>query len=209
MVIFNELRISEDKQCITVDVEIEDVDGYDGMYIDGIYLEYYKNASDSGDLTPGKYFTMYEHAEGDDDTHVRKRVTIDDIEEQMSLYDFGTPEFDKGLFFVHVHCDGTPVNGSILEGYGCGADNTWDTGIILDWKAVYEYGMGYAAKLAKSCGNPCDEPTGFKQFILLWYALQLAISTCDYSRVRGLWDRILKTFSGFSGASLSSGCGCK
>ena len=204
MVIFNDLRISEDKDCLIVDCEIEDVDGYDGMYIESVSLEWYGNVLDTG-YPSEKSYQMYSDDGTKANTHVRLSVTIDDI----NIDGFGADTFDNGLFFVYVHCDGTPTNPDTLDGYGCGADKTWDTGIVLDWKMIYEWGMGYAAKLAKSCGNKCDEPTGFKQFIMFWYALQLAISTCDYSRVRDLWNRILRMYKTSNSASLSSGCGCK
>lgn len=204
MIIFNDLRISEDKDCLIVDCEIEDVDGYDGMYIESISLEWYKNILDSG-MPSSKAYQMYEDDGTKAITHVRVSVKKEDLDASI----FGTDTFDNGLFFVYVHCDGTPTNPDTLDGYGCGADKTWDTGIVLDWKMIYEWGLGYAARLARNCGNVCDEPTGFKQFILYWYGLQLAISTCDYSKVRDLWDNILRMHRTNNFAPLSGGCGCK
>lgn len=210
MVIFNELRISEDKNCLIVDCEIEDIDGYDGMYIDSVHVEYYKNVGTAG-YASDKAITLYEKGEDEDGkTHLRLKLDLNDkLTETEVKNKFGISTFDGGLFFVYTVCDGTKTNPEIYENYGCARSSERDTGVILDWKMIYEWGMGYAARLAKSCGNPCDEPTGFKQFILFWYALQLAISTCDYQRVRDIWDRIIRMKRTTDFAPLSSGCGCK
>ena len=209
MVIFNDLRISEDKDKLIIDCEVEGVDGYENIYIDGVYVAYYKKVSAFDDFPTGDYLaTVYEKGDKDAQTHVR--VCLDS--ENITKKTFGTDTFNGGMFFVYVKCnyEGT-LNWDVMQNYGCGADRFWDIGIILDWKSVYEQGMGYAAKLALGCGSVCNEPTGFKQFILHWYALQLAISTCDYRQASKLWDRFIRMFDASSAAfsPLSSGCGCK
>ena len=206
MVIFNDLRITEEKDCIVVDCQIEDVDGYDGMYIDSVDVEYYKNATD--DMSPSdKAINIYTAPEGDTG---RRWVRCTLNASQLDIKTFGTDTFDNGLFFVIVRCDGTPENPDVLESYSCGADNTVDIGAVLDWQSIYTLGMKHAAKLAYGCTDICDVPSGFESFILYWYALQLAISTCDWLAVKKLWDKFMRSLSGITpGATLNSGCGCR
>lgn len=205
MVIFNDLRITEDKDCLIVDCYIEDIDGYEGMYIDSVKIEYYKNFTDEGCVSDHA-LTLYED-DGAEKTSVRCLLNKSTIEAQAET--FGTDTFDGGLFLVTVECDGTPSNASVLAQYTCGSDSTVDIGVVVDWQSVYRQGMGYAAKLAYGCDNPCEVPSGFEQFILYWYALQLAISTCDWLQVKKLWDKFLRAFHGGGQAvSVSSGCGC-
>lgn len=206
MVIFNDLRITEDKQCLIVDCAIEDVDGYDGMYIDSIDVEYYKNMTDDG--TPSdKSINLYTKPDGEVGSR-SMRVTLN--ASQLNKKTFGTDTFDKGLFFVTVVCDGTPTNPSILAGYSCGADDTVDVGVAVDWHSIYTLGMSYASQLAYGCEDKCVQPSGFESFVLYWYALQLAISTCDWILVKSLWDKFLRALVGNMGTStLTGGCGCK
>ena len=216
MVIFNDLRLSDDKKCLIVDCEIEDVDGYDGMYIDSINVIYYKYAPDSSSCWPSAaaqehFANLYEKEdEGEELTHIRVSKSIEDIIREVGEAAFGTSTLDGGLFVVYVKCDGDPANGLTLEAYGCGADRDWDLGIILDWKRIYEQGIAFAAKLATNCGNPCEDNSGFEQFILHWYGLQLAIATCDLFQVKKLWPKFMRISGmiGASGATLNSGCGC-
>ena len=218
MVIFNDLRITEDRKYLIVDCQIEDADGFDGLYIDKIDLMYYTKVKDFsmiGINVDDYAYRMYEKDE-DDETEKHRNIRV-----QVSMYDiksgpnkqpnFGTNTFENGLFYVAVTCAGTPTNPLILEGYGCGADRLTDIGVVLDWYSVYENGMAFASKLAFSCGNTCDDPSGYEQFILHWYGLQLAIATCDWIQVSRLWPKFLRMFARETGnASVSGGgCGCR
>lgn len=216
MVIFNELRITEDKSTIIVDCQIEDVDGFDGFYIDQVKLEYYEQfVSDSHSSDDA--VTLYQYDDDDESAqtirHFRMCFSPDsyDPTEVTVPSTFGTKSFDNGMFFVFVRCGGSSTNTAVYLGYSCEAIAETAIGVILDWKRVYEYGISFAAKLAYNCGNKCDDPSGFENFILLWYALQLAISTCDYGQAKVLWKRFLRAFSSATTTSfsLTSGCGCK
>lgn len=206
MVIFNDLRLSEDKDCLIVDCEIEDVDGYEGIYIDQINVYYYKFVGDRVEQSENGY-VLYEKGQDEGKTHIRRSMSSSDIPGT-----WGINNFNLGMFIVEVKCsfDSLP-NIDVLEGYGCGADNMTDYGIILDWKAVYEKGISYAMKLAGNCKKPCEDDSSFKQFILLWYALQLAISVCEYRQAGKLWNKFIRMFpvDGYGFSSLSSGCGCR
>jgi len=205
MVIFNELRITEDKTCLIIDCSVRDLEGYAGMYIDSIDIDYYKNVETYG-IPSTKAMRLYE--KGDDETGksgVRVELKAVDLDKDL----IGTDTLDAGLFFVTVTCDGTPENPEILESYSCGADSTVDIGVVLDWQAVYRLGIGYAARLADGCEPSCDVPSGFEGFVLLWHALRLAINVCDWPTVSRLWDRFLRSFNGMGPVGgVVAGCGC-
>ena len=203
MVLFNDLRISDDGSCLVIDCRVEDIGGYEGMYIDTIHVDYYKNVTDFG-IPSDKAIKVYEKP-ANSNGEVAVRVTV----LKSGLPDtFGTKEFLGGLFFVTVACDGTPRNASVLASSPCGFDNTVDVGVILDWSVIYRNGMAYASKLAYGCGDPCDIPGGFESFILYWNALRLAIETCDWPLVVRLWDKVIGAAGG-SSARLPAGCGCR
>ena len=206
MVIFNDLRVAEDKSCLVVECEIEDISGYDGLYIDTVHIEYYKNVTSDG-VPSDKAICVF--SDDEEQAHartVRCELKLSDI----SVDTFGTDKFDGGLFFVTVKCDGTPTNPAELASYGCGADRMVDTGVIVDWETVYRNGMSYVNSLADDCVDKCNPPLGFGNFILYWYALRLAINTCDWPLVRDLWDRFSGSLGGIrSKGSSMSGCGCR
>ena len=207
MVIFNELRIKEDGTCLIVDCEIEDVDVYANMYIQSIYIDYYKNTS-SVSMPSGKAFLLWENTNSDPLIKSR-RVSLP--VSALSRTEFGIDRFDDGLFYVIVNCGGTP--GSNIIYYPCGSDNPQRIGVVLDWRAFYERGMSYVNSIVGACGsrNFCDSPDGFEDFIILWNALKLAISTCDWMLVKDLWEKFLKSpysAGGIPSVGRAGGCGC-
>lgn len=204
MVTFNELRIAQDRKCLVVDCQVEDVDIYKDMYIKSVYLEYYKNAN-AASMPSSKAVCIYENRT--DDTSVRAiRVSVP--ESSLSGFDMGVSTFANGLFYVIVNCDGTlPSN---IVNYPCGYDETTKIGAVLDWYAFYSKGMSYLTSLFGAC-NPCPDYTDFEHFAVLWEALKMAISVCDWNLVAELWDKLLLTPGGAAGSVYASrsGCGCR
>jgi len=203
MVRFNELRITEDRSCLIVDCEIEQIGLYSDVYIKTIYLDYYEYVDGSGFPTT-KSFVLYDNE--DDDTRVKgQRIAM--VDTALSRTEFGINSFKDGLFYVTVECAGTlPASVSSLP---CGADSMLDTQVVIDWKGFYERGMQYISSMVSGCADKCSMPVGFEEFILLWNALETAIAVCDWPLVAKLWKRILRySFAGGSTAGISGGCGC-
>lgn len=209
MVTFNELRISEDRKCLIVDCEIENIDVYANMYIQSIYLEYYQNATAAG-MPSEKAYLMYENT-SEDATVKGKRLRLSS--EALPLTGFNISSFDDGLFYVIVNCGGDlPASVTYLP---CGYDETTRIGVIIDWKSFYNKGMQFVAGLyggGCSSGQFCESPESFEDFLILWNALKLAISTCNWDLVNELWRRFLRAPLGSTKVSSiirSSGCGCR
>ena len=211
MVTFNELRITEDRQCLIVDCEVENIDIYRDMYIKSIYLEYYKNAS-AASMPSDMAYKMFENSKnGEPDTKLKAvRVSLPD----SSLYKtgFNISGYEDGLFYVVVVCDGELARN--VANYPCGYDDVVTIGAVIDWKTFYQMGMQYVASIYGNCGNPnfCENPDGFEDFVLLWNALKLALSSCNWPFVAQLWDRFLNApyskTSVPSSVTGSRGCGC-
>jgi hypothetical protein len=204
MITFNELRIAEDGSCLIVDCEIENVDIYKDMYIKSVYLEYYKNANPS--LIPSdKAYKMYENTSNNSSVQaVRLSLPVT----SSALGTMGIGSFDNGLFYVIVDCDGDlPAKTALMP---CGYDEQRKIGAILDWRAFYEKGMSYVTSLFGAC-NPCPDYTDFEHFAVLWEALKMALSVCDWNLVAELWDRFLLHPEGAVSvpAASRSGCGCR
>ena len=205
MVTFNELRICEDGNYLIVDCEIDNVDVFKNMYIQNIYLEYYKNASSVG-MPSDKAHVIYEN-KYDDASVKSKRVVFSKAE--LSSTEFGISSFDGEMFYVIVECGGAPT--AEISYMPCGEDDPRTIGVVIDWRLFYSRGMGYIASLFDDCGNPCQPTDEFEHFIILWNALRLAVETCDWEMVKDLWDkfRLAKGTRGDSAfGKVFGGCGC-
>lgn len=198
MVKFDELRISDCGNYLTIECHIENYDVYSEMYINTVYLEYYKNRGSVGVPSEHSLLVFENNNETPSDVRaVRVRVALSDLPS-----DFGTNVFEGGLFYVYVNCDGNlPAEVSTMH---CSFDNTQAVGIIVDWKALYKQIMPYVAKLSQSC-NPCDSPSGFEHMILLWNAFKFAVDTCDWVQIDRIWGELMGTATT---GHVSSGCGC-
>ena len=204
MITFNELRISDNSGCLIIDCEVEQVDVYKNMFIQSIYIEYYKNANPAS-MPSEKALCVYDNTTSDVKVRAKRlNVRLDTIAKS----DMGVTTFDNGLFYVIVNCGGDP-NYTVLN-MPCGYDDTRRLGVILDWKALYTRGMQYVNSLFNGC-NSCPDLTGFEHFAVLWNALRMAISTCDWNLVNELWDKFLLAPSNPFTSSVAkvSGCGCR
>lgn len=198
MVKFDELRISDNGENLIIECHIENYDVYSEMYINTIYLEYYKNRGTVG-VPSEKALLVFENqnATPSDVRAVRVRVPLTDLPSDM-----GVTSFEGGLFYVYVECEGDlPAEVAAMH---CSFDNTLEVGIVVDWKALYGQIMPRVAKLALDC-NACDVPTDFEHLILLWNAFKFAVDSCDWVQVDRLWAELMDTET--SGHS-ASGCGC-
>lgn len=203
MIVFNELRLSEDKKDLIVGCGIEDLSIYDGLYIDTVYLEYYKNMQSSGSPSE-KAILLYDNEK----SGINEQALRICFNESLIPEDFGTNKFEGGIFYIIIRCDGPSSALANLGTMSCGFDNTVDIGVVIDWQMLYAVGMQYIAKLSTSCDSDCPDSTGFSSFSILWNAIRLAAFTCDYNVLEKLWDKFMR-ISTKSGIRIASGCGCK
>ena len=194
MIKFNELRISEDKQYMKVNCQVETLEGYSDVYINGVYAIPYKNfkptASRKSDYDSSDYVTLYNGAPS-------KHIEI-----CKSRNFFPGQTLQDSLYFIMVTHEGE-VSFS-LTNYNCTADEEIAYAVILDWERIYKEGMQFVLQFFKNCGTNCSDNKAFEDFVLRWEAFKLAIATCDWVLVSELWDSLFKRTS----AHVSSGCGC-
>lgn len=201
MVLFNELRITENGDGIDIGCFVEDLEIYSKMYIKRVLLEYYVNALPSGEPS-NKAIVLYENAE-DIETIRAVNVHIDASDEDVKK-NFGISSFSGGIFYAIVECDGT-LSAS-TSSMSCGYDEARDTGVILDWRRLYADGMRHIAGMNLPCGDRCRDEGGFDAFVVTWNALRLAIASCDYRFVERIWTKYLRQLG--AGSQAVSGCGC-
>lgn len=190
MVIFNELHLSEDLQSMIIDCEIEDTDANPNVFIDNIWIEYYKNRN-ADTVYSNKAIKVYSKVE-DPSPQARKKISVS--KSVLATGKTGVTTFENGLFYVIVECYDTTDEEVFYV----------DTWAVLDWQAVYNIGMNAVAQITASCGFDCSTPDFIEQFVIVWNALRLATEACDIDQVDMLWSR----FIAMSGSGLSSKCNC-
>jgi hypothetical protein len=202
MVRFNELRITEDRSCLIVDVEMEQIGLFSDMYIESIYLDYYKLV-DSAGMPTSKAYLLWQNEDSNQRTKgVRTSLKAYDLDKT----EFDIDTFEDGLFYVTVICGGEPGDMSKLP---CGTDTDRETQAVIDWKGFYQHGMNYIASMFSGCSDKCTIPAGFEEFVLLWNALKTAMAVCDWPMVTKLWNRIIRARGNArQSVFVDNACGC-
>lgn len=181
MVTFKELRISDDKSKILVDIEVSDLENNPEVYISGIYLEYYKNYNETTAYSK-KALIVYEYNDGDP---TKTSYSEPILQSQLSYDDNGVNTFDGGLFYLIVRTTD-------------GDESYVDIGAVLDWQKVYAIGMMLIANFNMECNDRCSIPTYFEQFVLVYHALSIALETCDLTQIGMLWRRFIDLAPGIT-----------
>lgn len=207
MVVFNELRLSDDKKKLIVDCFIENLNIYTNMYIKEIAVDYYKNVETGGDPSENA-ITIYSNT--GDDTSVKAASVCLNMDNQSQKNEvaekFGISNLKGGVYYVFVMCDGTPE--PAVATLPCGYDEDTEVGIVPDWELLYEIGLKYIINMAGSCIDKCVDNSPFMHFILMWNSLKMALSACEYNVVEKVWDMILRTYRRVGSTLVENSCGC-
>lgn len=189
MIKFNDLRISDDKDELYIDCVVEDEYESKDVWIRKIELIYYDNLTSEGTIVDeNRVYNIYEYKEPGSDEEEPEKITF-------YAGSVKGLNFDKGLFYVIVTCDGNDVPA-----------NYQDFVVVPDWQFIYSVGMPYVVNLAAYGLNKCEFPARFEEFAIIWYALQFAFAVCDFAQVEQLWKRFLRFAN--NGNSVSGGCPC-
>ena len=184
MVVFEELRITNDGETLIVRAKVRSEIYYDNVYIDKVIIdteETYKEGYPSSN-------PVYQYQVED---KYDKSVTLYINKAQLS------PDFKEHLFFVYITTKGNP-----LPDVPCGADNQTTLGVTLYMGNIYNNFMNYIGDMAN--GN-CNVYKDFIDQILRFKALNIAIDSGHY--LKGI-EYYNKWFSGNQYNIITTNCGC-
>lgn len=207
MVIFNELKFSDDVKNLSINVSIETA-SQSNYYIHAIYLEYYKNRNVSK-APSGKAVVLFENPAIDPETHepvgnpdTTKKSWEGTVNESvLSLNTNGVDKFKDGLFYVIVVCQN--VDYEHHED-----DLVADVDAVLDWTAVYSRGMAIVNSALVGCGSgKCAISDNLEQAILCWHSIELSMAANDADALDRLWSRFVQ-FTPITGNVGVSPCNC-
>lgn len=190
MLIFDQLRLSDDATKLYINVRVNKADYFKGIYLDNIKIMTADKVSETNPEVPTED-CIFTHTFGDNVKEAALVLTVNDF---LTLKQ---SDMSRTLFFVYVKCKGTV--GACVP---CRLDELTTLGVTFDEKLLYQRVMDYT----KSLADDCKIPVGFTDFILLWNAFKASIETEHYIPAIKFWNQLFDV--GTTGNITYKGCGC-
>lgn len=174
MIIFNQLRISDDGKRMYINAHVNKADYFNDIYIDSIVIQTSDKVSETDPGLPTSDYVYIKKAE-DNAKELNLVLEASDLsrswESDPNAIAFNRGDMSNTLFFVYIKCKGTP--GSCTP---CRLDEETTLGVVFDENVLHQKVMDYTKELVADC----SVPTAFIDFILLWNAFKSAIETEHY-----------------------------
>lgn len=194
MVIFDQLRISDDGRMFYLDVHVNKADYFDDIYLDKILIATSGQVSETDPLSPGNsYVYCLEIPGSEKEIHLALQPV--DFNEYFTGSDFSSE-----LFFVYVICKGT-----VGECTPCRLDELTTLGVTFDYGKLYQQVMGFTKQLA----DDCNIPDGFIDLMLTFGAFKASVETEHYVPAIKFYKQLFEGGHGMTPYSATSKpCGC-
>lgn len=218
MIIFDQLRISDDGKRMYINVHVNNADYFQSYYIDQITIVTADKALETECNAPSSNFIyreIFSNTKSVDlvlDTGSFTAAHLNWDEEIEHPNDFGKPYADiafghsnlsQDLFFVFVHCKSSGKVNECFPYIPCDLQAETTLGVTFDTKLLYQRVMGYTRELA----NSCEIPSGFIDFILNFSAFKAAVETDHYIDAINFYKQMFDIV-GSSGMTTYKSCGC-
>nr|DAE39655.1 MAG TPA: hypothetical protein [Crassvirales sp.] len=174
MIIFDQLRISDDGKRMYINAHVNKADYFKDIYIDSIVIQ---TADKVSETDPGLPTSDYVYIKKTEENAKELNLVLEasDLsrswESDPKAIAFNRGDMSKTLFFVYIKCKGTP--GSCTP---CRLDEETTLGVVFDENVLHQRVMDYTKELVADCSVPSE----FINFILLWNAFKSAIETEHY-----------------------------
>ena len=192
MVLFDQLRISDDGRRMYINIHVNKAEYFDNIYLDELVIVPADKVSETSPHLPSQdyiYKKVFEGSLKEADLVLQPA----DFNEQ-----FRRCTFSKDLFFVYVKVKGTPDPCT-----PCRLDEEITLGVTFDENILYQQVMGFTKELTQDC----NVPIGFADFILQWNAFKAAIETEHYVPAINFWNRLFKE-DRYMASHTTKPCGC-
>lgn len=210
MLIFDQLRLSDDAKRMYINVHVNTADYFKNIYLEKIVIMSADKVLEAttADLYPtdtegNPKDCIYTKTFDDGLKEAALVLTASDFikswETDVKNMNFTQTEMSNTLFFVYIKCKGL-----VAECTPCRLDELTTLGVTFDEKLLYQKVMDYTKGLA----DHCRIPVGFTDFILLWNAFKAAIETEHYVPAIKYWNMLFGKEGYYVGNVTSNGCGC-
>lgn len=196
MVIFDQVRISDDGKIFYLDAHVKTSASFDDVYITklAIMRDTEILETDVTEFPVGDY-AYFEGWDIDEEVkEIHKVVTLNDFNPLLSPT---IKDLSHNLFFVYIECEGTPSFDTPCNSY-----NNPSIAVTYDTGRIYSIGMNYVRELSVDC----TIPSGFINFILNNEALKFAIGTGHYIPAKQYFNNVMGYSSGSIGTIKKCGC---
>lgn len=192
MIIFDQLRISDDGKRMYINIHVNQADYFNNIYLDSITVMTACQVSEAAPEMVSDDF-IYQHVFEGEQKQADLVLTSADFNEK-----FSKNNLSDALFFVYVVCKGVPDPCT-----PCRLDEMTTLGVTFDENILYQKVMGYTKDLLKECSIN----QGFLNFILQWNAFKAAVETEHYVAAIRFWKMLFED-GGISNTSITKNCGC-
>ena len=190
MIIFDQLRISDDGKRLYINLHVNKADYFDNIFLDSITIMTADKVSETNPDIPTEDYIYKKEFEGKL-KEVDLVLTSNNFNEAYSKADL-----TSDLFFVYVKIKGVPAPCT-----PCRLDEEITLGVTFDETMLYQKVMQFTREL----NQDCEIPQNLFDLILLWYGFKAAIETEHYTVAIDFWKRL---FGGKNTTVTSKGCGC-
>jgi hypothetical protein len=202
MILFDQLRISDDGQRLYINAHVNKADYFKNRYIDSVVIMTADKVSETAPGTPTSDYIYKKEIEGNVKELDLVLTSLDftkSWETDPKAIAFNRADMSNTLFFVYIKCKGTPG-----ECTPCRLDEEITLGVVFDENVLYQRVMDYTKELVADCSIP----TEFTDFILLWNAFKAAIETEHYVAAIKFYNKLFGVVrSGYSNNIIKT-CGC-
>lgn len=199
MVLFDQLRISDDGKRMFINVHINKaVDGtgkklFENIFLDSITIVTADKVESETDpyCIAVEADNIYNYTFKENVSEANLIVDISDLQEAYTnsmgkdcldnvnpncTNCYNKKNFSDDLFFVYVKCRIDGETNPCLENLQCSLTELITLGVTFDENLLYQRVMDYTKELA----DKCTVSKGFVDFILLWNAFKASIETEHY-----------------------------
>ena len=219
MIVFDQLRISNDGKQMFIDIHVNTMDAYSSIYLDSLTIV---TADKVSETMPDCATNEYIYKKVFDGNLKEASLIVDkaafdaafintdsegeaiDSSEPTAKVAFGHSDLNSDLFFVYVECKTVGSVDPCFECLPCQMQEMTTLGTTFNTILFYQRVMDYTKELADSC----NIPTGFADFILLWNIFKAAIQTGHYIDAKRYWEWLFGNDSHIAGRSSTKRCGC-
>lgn len=190
MIIFDQLRISDNGGMLYIDAHVNLSDYFSNIYIDRVVIQTQDQVSEMDPLSPGdSYIYNQQLPDNTKEIHLALKAETDFESVLTSLSD--------SLLFVYIVCRGIPD-----PCVPCRLDEMTTLGVTFDTTLLYQKVMQHTKQLA----DTCKVAKGFIDLILLWNGFKAAIETEHYIQAIDFWKRLFDNKYGIGATPKPCGC---
>lgn len=193
MIIFEQLRISDDGKRLYINLHVNNADYFQNIYLDSLVITTADKVSETSPHLPSEDY-IYKKEFTDNEREANLVLQPVDMNEK-----FAKSNFSSDLLFVFVKIKGTPDPCT-----PCGLDEEITLGVTFDENLLYRKVMQYT----KSLADDCTIPVGFIDFILLWNAFKASIETEHYIPAIKYYNMLFEKSNTIASYEMIKPCGC-